>query len=94
MLGSRLLAPPSSPSKDDLTYLTTVMVTAYIRMGDTAQARNLLMGQLSRLDWGGQFSLALRELFALTRTGEAPGPAQIGASKLSEPRQKRPAALQ
>jgi spermidine synthase len=94
MLGSHLLAPPSSPSKDDLTYLTTVMVTAYIRMGDTAQARNLLMGQLSGLDWRGQFSLALRELFALTRTGEAPGPAQMGASKLSEPRQNRPAALQ
>lgn len=84
MLGSRLLEPPSSPSRNDLTYLTTVMATAYIRMGQTSQARNLLMAQLSRLDWGGQFSLPLRELLALARTGEAPTLAQAGATKLGE----------
>ena len=81
MLGSRLLEPPSPPSKDDLTYLTTVMATAYIRMGETSQARSLLMAQMSKLDWGGQFSLPLRVLFALARTGEASGLAQSGASK-------------
>jgi len=94
MLGSPLLEPPSSPSKDDLTYLTTVMVTAYIRMGETAQARNLLMAHLNNLDWGGRFSLALRELFALTRAGEASGLAQAGANKLSEPGLNRPATPQ
>ena len=93
-LGSPLLEPPSSPSKDDLTYLTTVMVTAYIRMGEISQAHNLLMAQLNRLDWGGQFSLALRELFALTRTREAPGLARASASKFSEPGANRPAAVQ
>jgi spermidine synthase len=89
-IGSRLLEPPSSPSKDDLTYLTTAMATAYIRMGETSQARKLLMAQLRSLDWGGQFSLPLRELFALTRTGEAPGLSPAGGSKLSDPRLKGP----
>jgi spermidine synthase len=89
-LGSRLLEPPSSPSTEDLTYLTTVMAAAYIRLGETSQARKLLMAQLSKLDWGGQFSLALRELFALTRTGEAPSLAQAAAGKFSEPRLKDP----
>ncbi len=90
MLGSHLLQPPSSLSQDDLTYLVTAMVTAYIRMGETSQARNLLKAQLSSLDWGGQFSLALRELFALARAGEAPGRAQAVASTPSEPGLKGP----
>jgi len=90
MLGSRLLEPPASPSKDDLTYLTTAMATAYIRMGEISQARSLLMAQVSKLDWEGQFSLPLRVLFALARTGEAPGHAQAGASKPSEPQLKSP----
>jgi spermidine synthase len=84
-LGSRLLAPPSSLSQDDLTYVTTVMATAYIRMGETSQARSLMMTQLSKLNWGGQFSLALRELFVLARTGEASGLTQAGASKGANP---------
>jgi spermidine synthase len=78
LLGSRLLEPPSSPSKDDLTYLTTTVATAYIRLGEVSQARSLLMAQLNKLDWGGQFSLPLRELFALTRKGGASGPAPVG----------------
>ena len=90
ILGSRLLEPRSSLSKEDLTYLTTAIATAYIRMGEISQARSLLMAQLSKLDWGGQFSLTLRELFALARTGEAPGHAQEGVSKLSGPRLKGP----
>jgi spermidine synthase len=87
-LGSRMLEPPSSPSKDDITYLTTAMAAAYIRLGETSQARNLLMAQLSKLDWGGQFALALRELFALARTGEASGLAQAGASKAAPPTER------
>jgi spermidine synthase len=90
LLGSRLLEPPSSPSKDDRTYLTTVLATAYIRMGETSQARSLLMAELSKLDWQGQFSLPLRILFALAGTGEASGFAQAGANKLSEPRLRGP----
>jgi hypothetical protein len=66
------------------------MAAAYIRMGETAQARSLLMAQLSRLDWEGRFSLPLRELFALARAGEAPALAQEGTSKPDEPRQKGP----
>jgi spermidine synthase len=83
-LGSRLLESPSSPSKNDHTYLTTVMALAYIRMGETSQARNMLTAELSELDWGGQFSLALRELFAVARTGEASALAQAGESKLGK----------
>ena len=85
MLGSHLLEPPSSPSKEDLTYLTTAMATAYIRMGETAQARNLLMSHLSGLDWEGPSSLPLRELFSLSRKGEASGLAKAGASTLGKP---------
>jgi spermidine synthase len=84
MLGSRLLESPSSPSKDDLTYLTTVMAAAYIRMGEVPQARSLLMAQSSKLDWGGQFLLPLRILFALARVGGASGLAQADASRSSE----------
>jgi hypothetical protein len=89
-LGSSLLEPPSSPSKYDVTYLTTVMATAYIGMGDTAKARSLLMAHWSNLDWGGQFSLPLRILFAKARTAEASGSAQAAASRAANPGGKSP----
>jgi hypothetical protein len=46
------------------------------------------VAQMKKLDWGGPFSLALRELSALARLGEAPELAKAGASNLSEPRLK------
>jgi hypothetical protein len=64
-LGTQLLAPSSFNSADDLAYLTTVTAAAYVRMGEIAQARNLLRAQLPRFNHVGQFNLALRELAAL-----------------------------
>jgi spermidine synthase len=89
MLGSRLLEPPSSLSKDDLSYLTTAMATGYIRLGETSQARNLLMAHLGSLDWEGPSSLPLRGLLALARKGAGPGLAG-GREQGSEPRLKGP----
>jgi hypothetical protein len=84
-LGAHLLGPPSDLSKDELTYLATVMAAAYIRMGEASQASNLLAAQSDRLDFGGAFSLALRELFALAREGDAHAFALAGADKLIDP---------
>ncbi len=84
-LGSRLLEPPSGLPKDELTYLATVMAAAYIRMGEASQASNLLAAQSNRLDFGGAFSLALRELFALAREGDAHAFALAGADRLIAP---------
>ena len=66
-LGTGLLAPPSTNSEIDLAYLTTVTAAAYVRMGEVAQARSLLQAQSRRFIHGGQFTLALRELVALTQ---------------------------
>ena len=68
--GTQLLERPSSLSKDDLTYLTTVMASAYLRMGQMPQARSLLAAQWNRLDHAGELSLSLRELQALVLAGD------------------------
>jgi spermidine synthase len=67
-LGAELLASRASRSDDDVAYLTTVSAAAYLRMGERAQARNLLLAQWRRFNHAGQFDLALRELLALTRS--------------------------
>jgi predicted membrane-bound spermidine synthase len=74
-LGARLLGSPSALPRDDLTYLTTVMTTAYVRMGQMPQARSLLAAQWNRLDHAGEFSLSLLELQALARAGGTQAPA-------------------
>ncbi len=63
--GRRLLERPSALSTDDLTYLTTVMASAYFRLGQMPQAHALLAAQWNRLDHAGELSLSLRELLAL-----------------------------
>jgi len=68
--GTRLLERPSSLSRDELTYLTTVMASAYLRMGEMPQARSLLAAQWDRLDHAGELSLPLRELRALVLAGD------------------------
>jgi spermidine synthase len=89
-LGARLLEPPTALSKDDLTYVVTVMATAYIGMGEASQASSLLGAQSKRLDFGGQFSLPLRELLVLARESGAHAFAQTGAGKLIDPSLKNP----
>jgi spermidine synthase len=64
-LGAQLLGPDSSNSDNDLAFLTTVTAAAYVRMGETAQARSLLQAQWPRFNHTGQFDLALRELLAI-----------------------------
>jgi spermidine synthase len=72
-LGTGLLAAPSSNSEIELAYLTTVTAAAYVRMGELAQARSLLQAQSRRFIHGGPFTLALRELVALTRAAGTQG---------------------
>ena len=68
-LGKRLLETPSSLARDELTYLTTVVATAYIRTGRTFDARDLLTANWRELDHQGELALPLRELLALARAG-------------------------
>ena len=89
-LGAHLLEPPTAISKEDLTYVATVMTTAYIRMGEASQASSLLAAQSKRLDFGGELSLPLRELSALARAGDAKAFAQAGAGRLIDRSPKSP----
>jgi predicted membrane-bound spermidine synthase len=72
MLGARLLETSSSLSRDERTYLTTVVATGYTRLGQMRQARDLLTVQWDRLDHAGELALSLRELRALAQTGDNP----------------------
>ena len=71
-----LLGRHSASSPDDLTYLTTVIAAANIRMGNIDLARSILQTQWSRLNHVGQFDFALRELAALTSAAGVPKIAQ------------------
>jgi spermidine synthase len=68
--GTLLLERPSLLSTDELAYLTTVMASAYLHIGQTAQARNLVTELWNRLDHAGELSLSLRELHALVLAGD------------------------
>ena len=46
--------------------------TAYVRLGQLPQARELLMAQWDKLKNLGEFALSLRELLALAQAGEHP----------------------
>ena len=65
--GTALIALPSPIAERDLAYLTTVTAAAYVGMGKLAEAHELLQVQARRFIHGGQFTLALRDLVALTR---------------------------
>jgi hypothetical protein len=69
-LGARLLESSSSLSRDERTYLTTVVATGYVRLGHMPQARDLLAAQWDRLDHSGELALSLRELQALAQQGD------------------------
>jgi predicted membrane-bound spermidine synthase len=71
-IGARLLESTSSLSRDERTYLTTVVATAYVRLGQLPQARELLTTQWDQLDHGGELALSLNELLALAQAGDHP----------------------
>jgi spermidine synthase len=75
-LGTELLRSQSSTPEDDVAYLTTVTVTACVRMGDITQARSLLQANWRRFNHAGRFELALRDLLALTRS--------LGADRIAQ----------
>jgi len=82
--GTRLLERSASLSTDDLTYLTTVMASTYLRMGQMSQARSLLSAQWDRLDHAGELYLSLRELRALVLAGDNAALAQARAASRSD----------
>jgi spermidine synthase len=69
--GTELLGPDSSVSAEQLAYLTTVTVSALLRLGQIEPADNLLRAQWARFNHAGQFDLALRDLLALTQLPRA-----------------------
>jgi spermidine synthase len=70
--GTQLLAAPSALSRDERTYLTSALTTAYIRLGELPQARELLATHWEHLDHGGELALSLNELLALAQAGGNP----------------------
>jgi predicted membrane-bound spermidine synthase len=71
-LGTRLLETSSSLSREERTYLTTVIAAGYARLGQLPQARDVLTEQWDRLDHGGELALSLTELRALAQSGDQP----------------------
>jgi predicted membrane-bound spermidine synthase len=74
--GTRLLEGPSAPSRLEATYVTSAMAAAYLGLGQAEKASNLLSTQSKRLDLTGEFSLALRDLMALSMAPNATATAQ------------------
>jgi spermidine synthase len=64
-LGVSLLDSPAVSSQDDVGYLMTAAAAADVRAGDLAAAHALLQAQWPRLDPGGKYGFALRDLMAL-----------------------------
>jgi len=69
-IGTPLLEAGPSLTKDERTYLTTVLATGYVRLGQLPQARDLLVAQWKQLDQGGEFALSLTELLSLATAGD------------------------
>jgi len=69
-LGRRLLDAPSSLAKDERTYLTTVVATAYLRTGQSSEAGSLLSAHWSELDHAGELAVPLNELLALAQSDD------------------------
>jgi len=64
-IGAPMLQSGASLSKDERTYLTTVLATGYVRLGQLPQARSLLVSHWNQLDHRAEFALSLNELLAL-----------------------------
>jgi spermidine synthase len=77
--GAQLLEASSSLSRDERTYLTSALAAAYLRLGETSLARELLVAQWDRLDHTGELGLPLRELRALALSPAAEHPQWAGS---------------
>jgi len=77
-LGTQLLEGPLSLSKYELTYVTTAVAAAQIRLGQLPEARSLLQAQWNKVEHSGEYALPLRELLALSQTGVTATVAQAG----------------
>ena len=83
--GEQLLQASSGMSRDELTYLTSALSTAYVSLGQVTQARSLLATQWDRLDHAGELALSLRELQALAQVGANPAFARHRPHELGTP---------
>jgi spermidine synthase len=70
--GAQLMEAPSSLSRDERTYLTSALASAYVRLGEMPRAGDLLTRQWDQLDHRGEFGLSLNELWALAHGSENP----------------------
>jgi len=71
-LATALLGSADTASQDDIGYLTTLAAAADVRTGERAAASALLQAQRPRLQQGGKYEFALRDLGALARLPAAP----------------------
>ncbi|MGA8708700.1 MAG: hypothetical protein WB646_17140 [Steroidobacteraceae bacterium] len=71
-LGALLLATSAGQPAKRVTYLTVATVAACVRLGDLAQGRTILTAQWARVRDAGMYSLALRDLAAITGAIGAP----------------------
>lgn len=88
--GRLILDRDSAATSTEATYLTSAMAAAYLGLGQTEQAHDLLSAQLKRLDFAGEFSLALRDLLALSIAGTPTGVARALSSDISQTTAGRP----
>jgi spermidine synthase len=63
--GARLMEDSSSLSRDERTYLTSALASAYVQLGEKRRAGELLTMQWNQVDHRGEFGLSLNELRAL-----------------------------
>jgi spermidine synthase len=68
-IGGELIGLTAPITESDLAYLTTVTAAAYIRMGQVAQARDILKEQTKKLDRSESYWFPLLDLLALTQSG-------------------------
>jgi predicted membrane-bound spermidine synthase len=77
-LGTQLVHEPHPVTREDLTYLTTLSAAAYLRLGQPAQARQVLESRWASLDRTGEYDLPLRQLLALAHTSAPAALARAG----------------
>ena len=63
--GAQLMDRSSSLSRDERTYLTSALASAYVRLGEMRQAGELLTRQWNQINHEGEFGLSFDELRAL-----------------------------
>jgi hypothetical protein len=77
--GAQLMEASASLSRDERTYLTSALASAYVRLGEMRQAGDLLTRQWSEINHDGEFALSPNELRALARGRDNPALAHTRA---------------